>query len=200
MNREALIAAFPGAHGFGAARAEPLAQDASFRRYLRLTGGPAPGGADGCAAAGGYPAVRAALPRIWRRIGLSVPEIFAADEAAGLLLEEDLGDESRLGHLSYPRGEVYGQCAAVALFDAAVDALVAMQRAAPPPDLPAWDAAAMATTALATLFDWWWPAMFGATAPDAGARRTSPRHSRPCWPPSPPARSASCIATSSPAT
>ncbi len=25
----------------------------------------------------------------------------------------------------------------------------------------------MATTALATLFDWWWPAMFGTTAPNA---------------------------------
>ena len=45
-----------------------------------------------------------------------------------------------------------------------------MQRAAPPPDLPAWDAATMATTALATLFDWWWPAMFGSAAPDAARR------------------------------
>ena len=28
----------------------------------------------------------------------------------------------------------------------------------------------MATTALATLFDWWWPAMFGTAAPDAARR------------------------------
>ncbi len=40
MSREGFIAAFLGRHGYGAARAEPLAQDASFRRYLRLTGGP----------------------------------------------------------------------------------------------------------------------------------------------------------------
>ena len=58
----------------------------------------------------------------------------------------------------------------------------------------------MATTALATLFDWWWPAMFGSTAPDArppGLRRGTRDHAgagrgR--------ARRASSIATSSPAT
>jgi hypothetical protein len=44
---------------------------------------------------------------------------------------------------------------------------VAIQRAAPPRDLPIWDAATMASTALATLFDWWWPAMFGSPAPDS---------------------------------
>ena len=42
-----------------------------------------------------------------------------------------------------------------------------MHRAPPPPGLPAWDAAAMRDTALGTLFDWWWPAMFGTPAPDA---------------------------------
>ncbi len=68
-------------------------------------------------------------------VGVSVPEIFAADAAQGLVLEEDLGDDlfsgwsRRLPPLAY---------------DIAVDALVAMQRAAPPPDLPAWDAATMA--------------------------------------------------------
>ncbi len=42
MSRERLIAAFLDRHGYAAARAEPLAQDASFRRYLRLIGGPRP--------------------------------------------------------------------------------------------------------------------------------------------------------------
>jgi hypothetical protein len=41
-----------------------------------------------------------------------------------------------------------------------------MQRAAPPAGLPAWDAAAMAQTALGTLLDWWWPATFRSAAPD----------------------------------
>ena len=82
-------------------------------------------------------------------IGVSVPEIYAVDETQGLLLEEDFGDEQ------------------VSDYSAAVDTLIAIQRAAPPAGLPAWNGATMAATALATLFDWWWPAMFGAGAPDA---------------------------------
>jgi aminoglycoside/choline kinase family phosphotransferase len=53
------------------------------------------------------------------------------------------------------------------LFDAAVDVLVVMHRAAPPSDLAAWDATAMRQTALATVFDWWWPATFHGPAPEA---------------------------------
>lgn len=152
MSRGALIAAFLAQHGFGAARAQPLAQDASFRHYLRLTGGP-------------RPAVLMDAPppediRPFLRIdahlagtGLSVPEILAADEAAGLLIEEDFGNKFI--------------AMAPAMFDVAVDVLVSMQRASPPGDLPLWDAGTMASTALGTLLDWWWPAMFGAPAPDA---------------------------------
>ena len=53
------------------------------------------------------------------------------------------------------------------LFDAAVDVLVAMHGAPPPHGLPSWGTAEMAATATATMLDWWWPAMFGAPAPDA---------------------------------
>ena len=60
---------------------------------------------------------------------------------------------------------------AAPLFEAAIDVLVVMHRATPPPDLPAWDAAAMRDTALATLLDWWWPAMFAAPAPEAARAR-----------------------------
>ena len=119
-------------------------------------------------------------------IGVSVPEILAADAAAGLLLEEDLGDDLFATFLTSPplagggRGEgaeprttpppsplPQGEGEIRLLFDTAIDVLVAIQRAPPLPDLPPWDAATMASTALATLFDWWWPAMFGASAPDA---------------------------------
>jgi aminoglycoside/choline kinase family phosphotransferase len=40
-----------------------------------------------------------------------------------------------------------------------------MHRAAPPSGVPVWDKPAMRETALGTLFDWWWPAMHGASAP-----------------------------------
>ena len=158
MSHAALIAAFLARHGYGTARTEPLAQDASFRRYLRLTGGPRPAVLmDAPPPEDVRPFVR--IARHLAGIGVSVPEIFAADEAAGLLLEEDLGDDLLSLLIDPPP-------TGAELFEAAVDTLVAIQRAAPPPDLPVWDATTMATTALATLFDWWWPAMFGTTAPD----------------------------------
>jgi N-acetylmuramate 1-kinase len=91
VSREADIARFLAQHGFAAAHAAPLAQDASFRRYLRLTGGPRP------AVLMDAPPPESVRPflRIAAHLsglGVSVPEILAADKHAGLVLEEDLGD------------------------------------------------------------------------------------------------------------
>jgi len=164
MSRERRIAAFLARHGYGTAYAEPLAQDASFRRYLRLTGGPRPAVLmDAPPPEDLRPFVR--IAGHLAGIGLSVPEIIATDEAAGLLLEEDLGDDLYPLHLARLRERCI-TVEASTLFAAAVDVLVAIQRVSPPTDLPVWDAAAMASTAQGTLFDWWWPAMFGAAAPD----------------------------------
>ncbi len=90
-------------------------------------------------------------------LGLSVPEVLAADEAASLLLIEDFGDAV------YPA--VMDEASTPVLFDAAVDALAAMQDA-PPPKLPEWDADAMAAAACGTILDWWWPAAFGHGPPE----------------------------------
>lgn len=155
MIRAAEIDAFLAAHGFGAATAAPLAQDASFRRYLRLTGGPRPAILMEDAPAELPPFLRAA--RHLAAIGLSAPEVLAGDEAAGLLLLEDFGDA--LFHALPPD-------ALSEAYDAAVDALLAMQRAAPPSGLPDWGAREMREGALATFFEWWWPAAFGGPAPD----------------------------------
>ena len=158
MSRDSAIAAFLARHGYAGATVAPLAQDASFRRYLRITGGPRPAvlmDAPPPEDIGAFLRIDAHLAQA----GLSVPDILAADTAAGLLLEEDLGDNL---------------FAAVAqwepMLDAAVDVLVAMQRAAPPPDLSPWGAAEMSATAQGTLLDWWWPAMFAQPAPDAARR------------------------------
>ncbi len=162
MTRDDRIALFLALQGHDPNDAVPLAQDASFRRYLRLRGG--------------KPAVLMDAPppedvRPFLRIadhlaaaGLSTPAILAADPDHGLVLEEDLGDDLLSALLDT------GAVPAKAILDAAVDALVAMQRADPPADLPPWDAALMAKTALGTLFDWWWPASFGAPASDAARR------------------------------
>lgn len=153
---------FLRAHGFGAARIEPLAADASFRRYARLHGGP-------------RPALLMDAPppqedvRPFRHvaahllgIGLSAPEIIAADDARGFLIIEDFGDRTLAQELDAgadPRSR----------YLAAAEALAALHGAPPPEGLPDWGAARMAETAAATFLEWWWPATFGA-APSAGMR------------------------------
>jgi hypothetical protein len=153
--REALIERFLAANGFALRDASPLAQDASFRRYLRLKGGAvlmdAPPPEDT------RPFLRIASH--YARIGLSVPRIIAADAENGLVIEEDLGDALFSAVLTEANAD--------ALFDAAIDALVVQHRAAPASEVPTWGKAAMMETALGTLFDWWWPAMHGSPPPAA---------------------------------
>ncbi len=158
MNRDDLIALFLARHGFPPDRLEPLAQDASFRRYLRIRGDRPAVLMDAPPPEDVRPFLRIAAHL--RSIGLRVPTILAADEACGLVLEEDLGDD--LVSVLLDRGDPVDE-----LLHAAVDALVVMQRPAPLDDLPLWDSPTMASTALGTLFDWWWPARFGAPAPQA---------------------------------
>jgi N-acetylmuramate 1-kinase len=158
MNRDDLIAVFLARNGYAPSDAEPLAQDASFRRYLRIRGARPAVLMDAPPPEDVRPFLRIATHL--RDAGLSVPAILAADEARGLVLEEDLGDD--LLSVLLDRGD-----APDPLLDAAVDALVLMQHAAPPGGLPAWNAPAMASTAMDTLFDWWWPARFGTPAPQA---------------------------------
>ncbi|MBS0640216.1 MAG: phosphotransferase [Proteobacteria bacterium] len=154
-----MIAGFLRRHGFDPADAEPLAQDASFRRYLRLRGRRSAVLMDAPPPEDVRPFLR--IAEHLDRIGLSVPAIIGADPDAGLVLEEDLGDDLLSVLLDSARTPPEP------LFDAAIDALVVMQRATPPAGLPPWDAALMAQTALGTLFDWWWPARYGKPAPDA---------------------------------
>jgi N-acetylmuramate 1-kinase len=157
-DRDSLISAFLTRNGASLADAEPLAQDASFRRYLRLRRPrplvlmDAPPPED----------VQSFL-RIARHLHhhrLAVPAIIDADETNGLILEEDLGDD--LLSTLLDQG-----AAADPILNAAVDALAAWQRIPPVPDLPAWDSEPMITTAIGTIFDWWWPARYGSAAPDA---------------------------------
>jgi aminoglycoside/choline kinase family phosphotransferase len=151
--------AFAARHGYADAMWSRLAQDGSARRYFRLAGGPCPA----VLMDAPPPEDVGAFLRISRHlagIGLSVPIVIAADEPAGLLLLEDLGDA------------VFSAAPAdaVTLAEAAAEVLAIMQAAAPPPDLPAWDIPAMVTATLATLAEWWWPAMHRDPAPD-GFRR-----------------------------
>ncbi len=167
MTRAAAVSAFLAKHGYAGAGAVPFAQDASLRRYLRLTGGPRPAilmDASPPEDVRTFLHIAAHLAEI----GLSAPEIFAANEADGLVLEEDLGDAllSTLSHPPPPNPLPNGEGEPSDPWDAAIDTLVALQRAAPPAGLPAWDSNAMTQAALGTLLDWWWPAVFHSPAPD----------------------------------
>lgn len=186
--RDAAIAGFLEAAGWGDAAIAPLAGDASNRRYLRLArdvetavlmDAPPERGED----------VRPFLAVTdWLRAhGLSAPRPMAADVEAGLLLLEDLGDDLFVHHAArHPADER-------TLYAAAVDLLAGL--AASPPaarigsgaatmDLAAYNEAVLAREA-ALFTGWWLPAVStvsqgmaddfaglaaAATAPVAGAR------------------------------
>lgn len=155
--------AFLAAHGFAAARREALPSDASFRGYVRLQGGPRP------ALLMDAPPPREdvrpflAIGAHLAAIGVSAPEVIAADVAQGFVLIEDLGPQSMAQALDAGADPL-------PLYLASAEALAALHAAPPPAHLPAWNAARMGETAAATFLDWWWPEVFGAPpAPDVTA-------------------------------
>jgi aminoglycoside/choline kinase family phosphotransferase len=147
--------------GFRAAAYAYLAPDASFRRYARVTGGPRP--ALLMDAPPGKEDVRPwlAVAGHLRRLGFSAPEVFAADEDAGLLLIEDFGDDTFTRVLARGGDEA-------ALYDLAVDVLAALHKVSHADVVPDWlppydDDRLLGEAALFT--DWYMPAVEGAPTP-----------------------------------
>ena len=162
--RAALIETFLAAAGWAGARRRLLAADASFRHYDRVTRGrrravlmdaPPPRENVG------------AFLQVAQRLldlGLSAPRPLGADEAAGLLLLEDLGDRTFTRALAEGADEA-------ALYRLAVDVLIALHRS--------WEADSDAGLApyddgklleeAALLTEWFLPAVRGGapTAPEA---------------------------------
>jgi len=162
--RTALIGDFLARCGWGGAERRVLAGDASFRRYDRLT-------------LNGLQAVLMDAPppmedvRPFVRVdlllvglGLSAPKILARDEEAGLLLLEDLGDDTYTRVLTDGGDEA-------ALYGLALDTLVELhKRFEPEPEgsVPPYGDEALLTEAT-LLTDWYMPAVFGRETP-AGMR------------------------------
>lgn len=120
-NREGVIAEFLRRHNWHDAARGPLAGDASFRRYDRLQGARGP-----AVLMDAPPPQEDVRPfaRIARHLfkhGFGVPEILAEDHDAGLLLLEDLGDDTytRLLARGHDERELYAL---------AIDALIALHR------------------------------------------------------------------------
>jgi hypothetical protein len=159
--RDGAIARFLAAAGWGEARRSPLAGDASFRRYdrVRLNGNSA-------VLMDAPPPLNDVRPflavdRLLRAEGLSAPEILAEDAASGLVLLEDLGDDT------YGRVLARGADEA-ALYRLAVDALIHLHRRFQPQGaaLPAFQEA-RALREVELMLDWLWPAMMGAPAEES---------------------------------
>lgn len=155
-DRSALIDRFLADNGWGDGDRGPLADDASFRRYERLTRGgeravlmdaPPP-----------QEDVRpfAAISGVLQDLGFSAPEIRARDVENGLLLLEDLGD------MTYTRVLADGGDEE-ALYTLAVDVLIELHRRfdGAAADIPAYDDARLLDE-VALLVDWYLPAVTGA--------------------------------------
>ncbi|MYL27252.1 MULTISPECIES: aminoglycoside phosphotransferase family protein [Halomonadaceae] len=113
---------------------EPVAGDASFRRYFRVQTPEgsrivmdAPPEKESCGAF-------VALTHHWHEHGLHVPALLAEDQAQGFLLLEDLGDRLYLDELT-------SEASADRLYGEALSALVRLQGLSSPPDhpLPSYD-------------------------------------------------------------
>jgi aminoglycoside/choline kinase family phosphotransferase len=155
-DRAATIQAFLDKAGWGKASRRPLAGDASFRKYERLSQGEekavlmdAPPPQEDV-----RPFIRIATHLTG--MGYSAPKILAQDEEAGLLLLEDLGDGT------FTRLLASGERDEEALYALAVDFLVDLHTRADSAleGLPVYDEARLLAEA-SLLTDWYWPAVFG---------------------------------------
>ena len=159
-DRAELIDSFLAARGWDGAQRTALAGDASFRRYERLTLGDR--GAVLMDAPPPEEDVDAfvAVARHLKSLGFSPPDILAKDRENGLLLLEDLGDETYTRVLDSEDGGA----AEAGLYELAVDVLIELHRIDPErvvaPGLEDYDDGKLLDEAL-LLVDWTWPAVFG---------------------------------------
>lgn len=164
--REARIARFLAAHGWSGAERRRLAGDASFRRYERLE------------RAGQRAVLMDAPPpqedvrpfmavaELLRNLGYSAPRIQAADAEHGLLLLEDLGDDTYTRLIAHGHDEQK-------LYALAIDLIIDLHRKFAPArssGLPQFDDA-RALREVSLLLDWYWPATHDA-APTAEQRES----------------------------
>ncbi|MDP6803724.1 MAG: phosphotransferase [Rhodospirillales bacterium] len=155
--------------GWGKARRAPLAGDASFRRYERLEGAGARAVLMDAPPPHEDVAAFLAIARHLVALGFSAPRIYADDVGAGLVLLEDLGDDTFTRVLAGPDGGV----AEKSLYALAVDLLVDLHHRPAHLSIPAgladYDSDALLEEAM-LLIEWYLPVVRGARA-DADQKR-----------------------------
>jgi N-acetylmuramate 1-kinase len=163
--RTAEIENFLASAGWAGADHATLAEDASFRRYERVTRS-----GEQAVLMDAPPGKEDVLPflRIARKLtalGFSAPGILAEDTAAGFLLLEDLGDATFTRLLN-------AGAAAAPLYEMAVDVLTNLHKFSPADAVPAGTVSysdAMLIDEAALLTDWYLPAISGEDTPEGVA-------------------------------
>lgn len=161
--RQERIADFLADSGFGRARIEALQGDASFRRYARLHGGPAPALLMDAPPPQEDLRPWLGLARHLDSLGFSAPAVYAQDLEGGLAVIEDFGTATFTRLLAEGADEA-------ALYDLATDVLLALHHLPAERALPAGIAPYDAERHIgeAMLFiEWYWPAMRGAEPGEA---------------------------------
>ncbi|MEI4471933.1 aminoglycoside phosphotransferase family protein [Frigidibacter sp. MR17.24] len=158
-DRDAAARALIEAAGWGGAERRWLAGDASNRRYERLIeGGRTAVLMDADPARGEDVRPFLAIARALGERGFSSPAILAADEAAGFLLIEDLGDDL------FARVIAADPAREPELYAAATDLLSALHASAPVPGLVPYDREIMGRFAALSI-DWYRRGATGEGAP-----------------------------------
>ncbi len=149
--------AFLAAGNWHRAQATPLSGDASFRRYFRLNGGPAP-----ALLMDAPPPLEDVTPFVQiaehlRRLGFSAPVIHDQDMNQGFLIIEDFGESTYTRRLAAGADEK-------ALYALATDTLIALHQHpdATAIDLPTYDAVMLEEEA-DLLIDWFLPTVTGVS-------------------------------------
>ncbi len=157
--RSAAIAAFLERAGWGDAARRPLAADASFRTYERLAGA-----RDRAVLMDAPPPQENVRPflkvaRHLSGLGYSAPRILAEDPVAGLLLLEDLGDDTFTRLLARGADDTELYCLAI-------DLLIDLHRRAEAAatDLPPYDDDRLLLE-VSLLTDWYMPAIGKPASP-----------------------------------
>lgn len=164
MSREAAIRDFLSREGWAAARRVPLAGDASARRYERLRLRERSAVLmDMPPASGLAPAPFLGVTRWLRDAGFSAPDVLAAAPDLGLVLLEDLGDDT------FARLCAADPARETDLYAAAIDCLVEIQRLSPPTGDAAWTPPRYDMTIFfreaRLAAEWYLPAATGAPVP-----------------------------------
>lgn len=163
MTRLETIEAFLRAAGWADATRRSLAGDASARAYVRLDRSGAQAMLMDVPPVSGLTLAPFLAVTAWLRgLGLSAPEVYAADPAAGLALLEDLGDDLYLRLCADPAREAQ-------LYAAAIDLLADLQaeRPAATPDWtpPLYDRALLLREVRLAV-EWYLPVTAGPASPE----------------------------------